>query len=428
MIFRKKKEKKMTFRGFFKHKEVKRNFLWRSLKNMIDTKAYKTRAEIVERRMPRINGNNQHKGKTILAIDGGYSSVKIISPNKVATFPSYAKKAPSDLEIVGKIKPSDIQFRDNKTNEIWLVGESAQVLMNQSDINSTTDESLYTRYRYNSDIYKVIMSSGLALGLLGTGSGNDIYVQTGLPATYISDKNKLIDALAGDYDISIKIGNNDWSSFKFTLNRENIDVITQPQGTLCATAYENGEVSQHGKRILASNSIILDIGFGTEDTFAIRSGYKVAPATYTDTGMKSVFEGVIKELCSKYPAEFKIFEFQNFLETGEASYFDVDEFAVKQVNFADLLEAKNKELCEISIRRLLEKYDKLRDYKYLIVTGGTGESRYEQIKQMLTGLPHLTVLPGNINCSDLAFSYSNVYGYYMLRHAKLSAEMRKLEQ
>lgn len=393
---------------------------------MIETRAFKSKSEIIERKMPRINGNNQYKGKSIVAIDGGYSAVKGVSPNKVFIFPSYAKRAPRDLETVGKVRPYDIQFKNNVTGEVWLVGEAAETLMDQADINSTTDASLYTRYRYDSDVFKVIMSTGLALGLMGTGADNDIYVQTGLPATYISDKGKLIKSLAGDYDISIKVGNNDWQTFQFNLDESRIDVIMQPQGTLCATAYENGEVSQSGKKILTSNSIILDIGFGTEDIFAIRSGYKTAPKTYSDTGMKSVFEAVIKELANICPAEYKIFEFQNYLENGEAPYFDPDAFKMDYIQFSDILEAKNRELCEKSIRRLMQEYGNLIDYKYLIVTGGTGESRFEQIKQMLSGLPNLEVLPGNINCSDLAFSYSNVIGYYMLRHAKLSAEIRKM--
>lgn len=395
---------------------------------MIDTKAFKTKSEILEKRMPRINGNNQHKGKTIMALDGGYSSVKGASPNRVFMFPSYAKRTPKNLDVVGKLRPSDIQFRNNITGESWLVGQSAEALMDQTDIDSTTDASLYTRYRYDSDVYKVIMASGMALGLLGTGAGNEIYLQTGLPATYKDrDSDKLAAALAGDYDIAIKIGNGDWNSFQFSLDREHIDIMEQPQGTLCATAYDNGEVSQLGKDVLRSNSVILDVGFGTEDIFSIRSGYKNAHQTYSDTGMRAVFDEVIRELVTEYPAaEYKIFEFQNYLESGQAPYFDTDEFKMHYVDFSNLLELKNRELCEKSIRRLMQEYSNLTNYKYLIVTGGTGESRFEQIRDMLSGLPNLQVLPGNINCPDLSFSYSNVIGYYMLRHAKLSAEMRKM--
>ena len=107
------------------------------------TQNFKTRSEIRERKMPRINGNNQYKSKVIFAMDIGYSSVKIAGPNRVGSFPSYAKKVSNDLEVVGKVRAEDIQFRDNKTGEVWLVGQSAEALMNHNDVASTTDMSLY---------------------------------------------------------------------------------------------------------------------------------------------------------------------------------------------------------------------------------------------------------------------------------------------
>ena len=397
---------------------------------MINTKAFKTRSEIIEKKLPRINGNNQYKGKTIVALDIGYSGVKGASPNRVFTFPIYAKKTPKDLDVVGKVRPSDIQLRNDKTGECWLVGQAAETMMDQVDIESTTDASLYTRYRYDSEVFKVLAMTGMALGLWGTGSGNDIYLQTGLPATYKDrDEGKIVSALCGDYAVSIKVGSGDWVPFQFTLDENHIDVMEQPQGTLCATAYDNGVVSQMGKDILRSNSIILDIGFGTEDIFSIRSGYKNAHQTYSDTGMRAVFEAVIKQLQAdhkNYALETKIFELQRYMENGEVPYFDADEFQMHNLPFADILEEKNREICDKSIRRLMQDYGNLVGYNYLIVTGGTGESRFEQIKEMLSGLPTLQVLPGNLNTQDLAFSYSNVMGYYMLRHAKLAAEVRKL--
>ena len=397
---------------------------------MINTKAFKTRSEIIEKKLPRINGNNQYKGKTIVALDIGYSGVKGASPNRVFTFPSYAKKTPKDLDVVGKVRPSDIQLRNDKTGECWLVGQAAETMMDQVDIESTTDASLYTRYRYDSEVFKVLAMTGMALGLWGTGSGNDIYLQTGLPATYKDrDEGKIVSALCGDYAVSIKVGSGDWVPFQFTLDENHIDVMEQPQGTLCATAYDNGVVSQMGKDILRSNSIILDIGFGTEDIFSIRSGYKNAHQTYSDTGMRAVFEAVIKQLQAdhkNYALETKIFELQRYMENGEVPYFDADKFQMHNLPFADILEEKNREICDKSIRRLMQDYGNLVGYNYLIVTGGTGESRFEQIKEMLSGLPTLQVLPCNLNTQDRAFSYSNVMGYYMLRHAKLAAEVRKL--
>lgn len=392
----------------------------------MNTADFKTKSEIIERKMPRINGNNQYKGRTIIALDGGYSSVKGVSPNRVFCFPAYAKKAPKTLDIISKVRSTDIQFRNNTTGEVWLVGQSAESLMTQEDIDSTTDISLYTRYRYDSPIYKVIMATGMALGLWGTSNDNEIFLQTGLPAAYKRcDTPRLKAALIGNYDISIKVGSGKWTDFVFSLDEDHIDVMEQPQGTLCAVAYNNGEVSEIGKSVLVSDTIILDIGFGTEDIFTIRKGYSDSSRTFSDTGMRAVLDGVIKELQDAYPVEYKIFELQTYLEEGQAPYFDPDEFKTHYIGFADVLDETNKSLCEKSIRRLMQEYNNLLGYKYLIVTGGTGESRFAQIKEMLSGIPHLRILAGNLNTEDLSFMYSNVVGYYMFRHAKTAAELKK---
>lgn len=388
----------------------------------INTNDFKTKSEIIDRAMPRILGNNQHKGKVVVALDIGYSSVKGISPTVTYRFPSYAKKAPKNLEIISNVRPEDILFQDNQTGDIWFVGQAAEIMMDQSDIDATTDASLFSRYRYDSDVFHVLAATGVALGLYGTGSNNDVIIQTGLPATYKDrDSEKLIQALTGHYDVSIKIGNGKWMSFVFTLEKENIFVMEQPQGTLCAVAYDKeAKASSVGRDVMSNNSIILDIGFGTEDIFSTRKGYKGTHQTYTDTGMRAVFEQVIKRLENEVNAEYKIFAFQNYLETGKAPYFDPDKISMDYYDFSAILEEINKELCEKSIRRLLQDYDNLIQYKYLIVTGGTGESRLDQIKQMLSGLPQLQVLAGNMNQPELSSVYSNVLGYYLFRHLTLS--------
>lgn len=395
----------------------------------MDTSAFKTQSEIRNYKMPRINGNNQYKARTIIALDGGYSAVKGVSPDRVFKFPSYAKRAPEGLEVVGKVRPTDIQFRNDDTGEVWLVGDAAESLMDQTDIESTTDNSLYNRYRYDSEVFKVIMMSGMALGLWGTPEGNEIFLQTGLPAKYKdSDTGKLINALTGNHNISIKVGARDWVSFKFTLNEDQIDVMEQPQGTLCSTIYKDGKVTEQGTKILRANSIVLDIGFGTEDIFSVRNGYKNSHQTYVDTAMKSVFEEVIRIIREKYDTEVKIFELQKYLQTGEIPCFDQDTFKTTYVPFGDILEQANKSLCEKSVRRLMQDYGNMMDYQYLLVTGGTGESRFNWIKDRLSGLGRLEVIPGNLNTPDLPFSYSNVVGYYDIRHAKMMREMQQSEE
>lgn len=392
------------------------------------TKKFKTKSEIIEKAMPKILGNNQYKGKTIISLDGGYSSVKGASPNRVFMFPSYAKKVPSELEAIGRVSKNDIQFRNNKTGEIWLVGQVAENMITQRDLDSTTDESMYARYRYNSPAYRVLMATGMAIGLWGTGANQEIFLQTGLPAEYKErDSAALTKALVGEYDVSIKIGMNNWATFQFELDEQHISVMEQPHGTLCATAYDsNGDLTTTGREILSSNCVVLDDGFGTEDVIEMRVGYKSMPHTESDTSMKSVFEEVITRIeKANIGADFKIFQFNKFLEDGVARYFDYENYEEKEVDFTDLLKQVNEELCDKSIKRLMQRCDNLLEYKYLIVTGGTGESRIEQIQKKLSGLKHLTVIPGNVTCNDLSMTYCNVIGYYMYRYVKFKAAAKK---
>lgn len=395
----------------------------------MDTSIFKTRSEIIPRKMPKINGNNQYKGRTVVALDGGYSAVKGASPERVFIYPSFAKPVPAGFEIIGNVDDTHIMFKDNSTQKVWLIGQAAENLMDQSDLDSITDTNIYTRYRYDSPMYKALMATGLGLGLIGTPEGNEVFLQTGLPSEYKKkDAPKLVAALSGDYDISIKIGSKQWHRFKFSLDAAHISVMEQPHGTLCAVAYKNGELTDFGVKVMAANSMVLDVGFGTEDIFPIQKGDKAISKTFSDTAMKAVFNEVIsrvKDENEDMDSDIKIYELQNYLESGEIPYFDISNFKMNYIPFGDILDEANRELCEKSILRLMEEYQNMKKFSYLIVTGGTGESRFEQIKQKLSVLRTLTVVPGNINTPDLSCTYSNVIGYYMLRYASLMRDMKK---
>lgn len=386
---------------------------------------FKTKNEIIKKEMPRVNGNNQFKSKTILAIDGGYSGVKGVSPNKLFAFPSYAKKAPSNFNIVSDLRPDDLFFRNNKTGEIWLVGRTAESLMNQDDVDSTSDSVLYTRYRYNSETYKVLMACGFALGLYGLNAGSELYLQTGLPSEYLeSDTPKLKKALVGEYDVALKLGNKDWVDFKFDLDEDHIDVMAQPKGTLNALVYDMGKPSAKGVSLLKKNVFILDIGFGTEDWFGFQSGVLVSNDTKRDTAMRSVFE-LVSDKLKKKGIDVKVFEFQKYLEEGLVSYFDEELYEMNYEPFEDILHDANKELSNKSIERLMRENDNLKNYQCLVVTGGTGESREQYIREKLQGLKKLEILMGNENIPDISCIYSNVIGYYMFRYASIMRDLKK---
>ena len=79
-------------------------------------------------------------------------------------------------------------------------------------------------------------------------------------------------------------------------------------------------------------------------------------------------------------------------------------------------------MCNEAIERMANAL-KLVDYKKLIVTGGTGEAWYDQIRTRLKDLPTLSIVPGNQNDS-MPFIYANVRGYYYYRYYELQEAMR----
>lgn len=254
-------------------------------------------------------------------------------------------------------------------------------------------------------------------------SFREVYVQTGLPCEYLDDADELKEVLTGHYDVTIKIGNNEEKRVIFDLKKDAINVMEQPKGTMISAVYDNhGQPLADRIGILRQNTLIVDIGFGTEDLFSIKSSVNNKQNTYSDTAMKSVFENTIKDINDEKHTNFKIFEFQKYLEDGVIPIFIRGKGNIKPhiepYDFTELLNKNNKELCEKSINRILYEYDNLIKYNYLIVTGGTGESRFDMIEDALSGLT-VTVIKGNENAPDLPFVFSNVRGYYMSAYLRL---------
>jgi len=64
----------------------------------------------------------------------------------------------------------------------------------------------------------------------------------------------------------------------------------------------------------------------------------------------------------------------------------------------------------------------LQEFKYLLVTGGTGAAWSEYITEHFTGMQNLKIIFGNRNDTTLPQIFSNVRGYYLKRAGILRAQ------
>ena len=361
-----------------------------------------------------------------IAIDIGYSAVKLFSPNMVARFPSYAKRVDDNLSYIGKAPDYSVVYRDDVTGEIWLVGQKAQEIMSASD-TSDSESSLYGRDRYGSSIFKVVSEAGLGVGMMkneiGDPKSETIVVQTGLPDKYMNDEEYMRDVLAGHHQFSLKIGQSDWVSFDFDLKDENIYVMSQPKGTLFSVCIDrNGKFHPKAADYLSSSVIVFDPGFGTLDIFPINSGIVGSGETYDDLGMKRILSDTSKMIWEAYHTDIPVPAMQKYLATGKIVQVDRKKMISQEQPFGDFLADATFKVCDEAIQRLSAALP-LSEYKYMIVTGGTGAAWFNHIKDRFKGFTTLDIIQGSQN-DTLPFVFSNVRGYYFYRFNKLGSERR----
>ena len=271
----------------------------------MDTKKFKTKTKFIEKK--NISTNNAWE----IALDIGYSSVKLFSPNKIAVFPSYARNVGSHIDWANGIPEGAILYKNRGSSDIWLVGEEAYNLIADGD-TSDSETSLYGRNRYYSPIFRVISECGIAIGLISNAYGTydpsrDIVIQTGLPEKYMNDADELTEALSGNHGFSLKIGENDWIDFDFTVKRNNIFVMSQPKGSLLSVCIKNdGNMVDNARDILHSSSLVFDPCFGTLDFFELCNGCVQGGETVDSLGMKRIFKETIKMIREEYGKEVSI--------------------------------------------------------------------------------------------------------------------------
>ena len=388
---------------------------------MINTSNYKTKTISLERK------NVMVENSWGIALDIGYSAVKGISPNAVYSFPSYAKKIANDSIAFGTPAPTDIQYRDLVTGEVWAVGAFAQDMIQTDDSNDSI-AGLYGRNRYFSPMFKVIARVGLARGMMrndyGDPTGKNLVLQTGLPPAYLKSDSELIkEALSGEHQFEIKVGTQAWKQFNFTLPEENIRVMAQPMGTLLSIATDNqGRLVPDAKKYFASGMLIFDPGFGTLDVFNIRNRLIESYETFDNLGMKRVLQETADGIFDKYKVEITIPAMQKFLQDGNVTTFNRKERKTKREPFGDILEAASKKVCLEALEQVSTIYNDLIDHQYLVITGGTGAAWKDTIHEYFGGMETLEIIEGNQN-DNLPYIFSNVRGYYMYQYSKL----KKLE-
>lgn len=355
-----------------------------------------------------------------IAIDIGYSSVNVYSPKLICSFPAFARKLKKSEELLGTPSENEIIYRDDVTGEEWRVGEEAQKTVSSFDTNDSVNE-LYGRNRYSTPIFKVLLRTALGLALIEAGGSEDVIcVQTGLPPAYLDeDTNDVKAAFSGCHTFSLKIGNHPYMKVRsLSIDRENVSVMSQPKGTLISvTVDNNAHPTENAALIVNGNAVVFDGGFGTLDLFELKNRMIDGTETFSNYGMKAVFERFCEKIRRKYGTVLRVPAIQPILQSGKLVIREKipgqNRYRTNEVEIADILEESSKEICQEAVDKMMSIYNGLRDDSYLIVTGGTGAAWKDYILEAFADDRSVTVVLGNANSPDLDIVFANVRGYYM---------------
>lgn len=365
--------------------------------------------------------------KQILAIDIGYSSVKLYHENGCTCFPAYAKKLEGDILIADS---QDILYRENKDSDVFIIGYNAQNMASYIDATDSETE-LYGRKRYTSNSFKALFRAALALSIKNK-DNREIAIQTGLPsAFYKGDTPTIQKVMSGEHSFDLKIGTENWQHFSFSINEENVSVMPQPLGTFYSVMTLNDGTMSNGKseglipsakELLYKNVLVMDIGFGTFDFYGTknRTAETDKKVSKNDVGMKAVLTEVSKEIMDTYSVDIPVPSLQKCLETGYIEVFDEETLTSDYKSIKEIVDKANEIVFERAFEQAKTATSAFQGYDFIIITGGTGEAWFDKFAEKLKGLKTVKLLRGNIN-DHYSMIYSNVRGYYMYRYQKMCA-------
>lgn len=185
-----------------------------------------------------------------LGYDGGYNAVKAVTEARRVSFPSVTGTPErARFSLNGHVE--DIVLTIGR--DTWLIGESA---ISQSRFVQRREDRGWIQ---SAEYYRLFMA---ALTELTTASWVELVIVTGLPVSFFSDKDILVNRLIGEHRCQ-REGRN-WQLFKVT----DVRVIPQPFGALLAEALDNrGQIANQD---LASGRVgVIDAGGKTTNLLSV---------------------------------------------------------------------------------------------------------------------------------------------------------------
>lgn len=362
-----------------------------------------------------------------VAIDPGFDSVKVIANGAAFKFPFNAVET-DERRMSDYALREDFLLYKGKLGTTYRVGQYARELVFESK-SAMADimDGFYNEQRFISEEFSVGLDVALALaieknGLYESQRELEIHLIVALPHAYRAKfSSAVVGRAAGEHMFSLRWGTGMEKEYRFSIANENVKTVSQTIAAILGeTSDEYGNIDEDKAYYLTQGpTLVLDGGYYTFGMVAVSRGGSVDDdKTESDTNhaMKNVNMKMAEAIQEVRPdVKHYVMEYLLSKDGGRIRY--LKEGKAEQLDLNSLRKKVMREICADFIEYLNRKYNNLLDFKYVLVTGGTGACYYKQMLSYYKGSglmdeQHFLLTSSEIAGKSYSIEYAIAVGAY----------------
>lgn len=377
------------------------------------------------------------QNQLFVSIDPGFDNMKVIANGQHYKFPFNAVET-------DERKMSDYGRRDgfilykDESGTTWRVGQYARGLIFDNKEQQEQAEKMrgfYTEERFTSNEFMVGLRTALAMainkaGLYDCQASLDIRLIVALPHSCRAKfSSTIVGAAAGEHSFFMRFDDSQEKAYRFTIQDSNVYTISQTIAAILGeTSDDNGNINEEKFFYLSNGpTLVIDGGYYTVGLVPVSRGGSVDDArAESDTGhaMKMVNVAVEQEIANQRP-DIKHYSIEYLLTQDDGRVRYLENGKARTIDLATIRSEKIQEVCAHFAGYLDKKYNNLLDFKYVLVTGGTGACFYQQLlayykEAGIMDEEHMMLTSPVINDKPLPIEFSIAAGAYKGLLGKIS--------
>ena len=377
------------------------------------------------------------QNQLFVSIDPGFDNMKVIANGQHYKFPFNAVETDErKMSDYGR-RNGFILYKD-ESGTTWRVGQYARGLIFDNKEQQEQAEKMrgfYTEERFTSNEFMVGLRTALAMainkaGLYDCQASLDIRLIVALPHSCRAKfSSTIVGAAAGEHSFFMRFDDSQEKAYHFTIQESNVYTISQTIAAILGeTSDDNGNINEEKFFYLSNGpTLVIDGGYYTVGLVPVSRGGSVDDArAESDTGhaMKMVNVAVEQEIANQRP-DIKHYSIEYLLTQDDGRVRYLENGKARTIDLATIRSEKIQEVCAHFAGYLYKKYNNLLDFKYVLVTGGTGACFYQQLlayykEASIMDEEHMMLTSPVINDKPLPIEFSIAAGAYKGLLGKIS--------